>query len=277
MLKRILVLLGETPSSIAARHYALSLTQQCGAVVAGLTGIDLSYIEGVMPGGLGAASHATRLQHKLKEQADEARLRLNESFQAECRAQSLESESLSFQGDPLDALASAAETHDLLVTGHDTAFRGNVREQLSEMISRILAITPRPMIVCPDTLTPTTDIMIAYDSSFTATRAVQLFALFGVALDRVIQVISIDTSEKLASKTTARAAKYLRSHGYRVDEIPIATHARVADALRSEILDRRIRMTVMGAYGNRGLRQRLFGSTTSTLVAHPPCALFLYH
>jgi nucleotide-binding universal stress UspA family protein len=33
----------------------------------------------------------------------------------------------------------------------------------------------------------------------------------------------------------------------------------------------------MGAYGHRGFRQFLFGSTTSTLIEKPPCAFFLYH
>jgi len=45
MLKYILVLLGETPSSIAARHYAFRLAQSMNAEVTGLAGVDLSYIE----------------------------------------------------------------------------------------------------------------------------------------------------------------------------------------------------------------------------------------
>jgi nucleotide-binding universal stress UspA family protein len=162
-------------------------------------------------------------------------------------------------------------------TGHDTAFRGNVREQLSEIIANLLLITPRPMIVCPDELSPTSDILIAYDGSFTATRAVQLFALFRIVLDRLIQVVSIDSSMELASLRTARAAKYLRAHGYQVKEIPIASRVSSAEALRSEIVNRKIRTAVMGAYGHRGFRERLFGSTTSTLLENPPCALFLYH
>lgn len=33
----------------------------------------------------------------------------------------------------------------------------------------------------------------------------------------------------------------------------------------------------MGAYGHRGVRDILFGSTMSKLVESPPCALFVYH
>ena len=201
----------------------------------------------------------------------------SERFEAECQQEGAPSELLSFEGDPIEALCSAAETHDLLISGHDTAFRGNVREQLSEVISRLLFATPRPMIVCPDELSPAGDILVAYDGSFAAVRALQMFVLFGVARDRLIQIVSIDSDARLASQRAGRAANYLRTHGYQVNEIPIASGARPAQALRSEITSRRIRTAVMGAYGRRGLRERVFGSTTSALVENPPCALFLYH
>ena len=53
MLKRILILLGETPSSAAARQYAFRLVQSTEAEVAGLAGVDLSSIEAPMPGRIG--------------------------------------------------------------------------------------------------------------------------------------------------------------------------------------------------------------------------------
>lgn len=55
MLKRILVLLVETPSSVVARQYAFRLAQETNAELAGLAGVDLTYIEAPMPGRVGAA------------------------------------------------------------------------------------------------------------------------------------------------------------------------------------------------------------------------------
>jgi nucleotide-binding universal stress UspA family protein len=152
MLRRILLLLGETASSISARQYALRLAQGTKAGIAGLTGIDLPYLEAPMPGRVGASAYATRLHKTLKEQADALAQRLRETFEAECRAEGIASESLTFEGDPIAVLCSSAETHDLIVTGHDTAFRGKFHEPLSDMLSKLLLITPRPMIVCPDEL-----------------------------------------------------------------------------------------------------------------------------
>jgi len=54
------------------------------------------------------------------------------------QAHGLPFELMSFEGDPIAELCAAAETRDLVVTGHDTAFRGNVREQVSEVLTKLL-------------------------------------------------------------------------------------------------------------------------------------------
>ena len=58
---------------------------------------------------------------------------------------------------------------------------------------------------------------------------------------------------------------------------PTASGADPAAVLRVQVADWKIGTLVMGAYGRRGLRTLLFGSTTNALVTTPPCALFLYH
>jgi nucleotide-binding universal stress UspA family protein len=277
MLKRILLLLGETASSMSAQQYALRLAQAVQADIAGLAGIDTAHTEALMPGRVGAAAYQAKLQESLRKQADDSRKRLHESFNSECQARGLTFQLLSFEGDPLEELCSAAESQDVVISGHDTAFHGDTWEKLSETISKLVLASPRPMIICPDTLSDTGRILVAYDGSLPAMRAVQLFALLGAGRDRVIQILSVEASHELAARRTAGAASYLRIHGYQVDESPIASRANLAKALRSEIASRKAGVLIMGAYGHRGFREFLFGSTTVALVQDPPCALFLYH
>jgi nucleotide-binding universal stress UspA family protein len=277
MLRRILILLGETPSSASSRQYALRLSQKTGAELAGLSGIDLPYIEALMPGRIGATAYKAKLEERLKKQANEQRVRLHEVFVADCRFHGLVFDWLSFEGDPMEALSLAAETCDLLITGHDTSFRGEAREQLSEILGKLLLITPRPIVVCPDEPIATDQVLVAYDGSLPSMRTLQMFALLGLGRGQNIQVVSIDAHPELAAKRAANAANYLRMHSHQVDTSPVSTRARPAEALKSEIANRKAGMLVMGAYGHRGFREFMFGSTTSTLVEDPPCALFLYH
>jgi nucleotide-binding universal stress UspA family protein len=277
MLQRILLLLGETASSVSARRYSLRLVQRTKAEVAGLAGIDLPYIQKVMPGRFAGSAFKAKLEENLIQQADDVRRRVHDAFDSECRDQSIPFKWLSFDGDPMEALCSAAEIRDLVITGHDTAFRGDVREPLSEILSDLLLATPRPLIVCPDELPEGENVLIAYDGSLPAMRAVQMFALLAVGMARPVQVISIDPSQEVAAGRAAKAADYLRVHGHQVEASPIVSRAKPTDALASEITNRKIGTLVMGAYGHRGFRALLFGSTTSNLVENPTCALFLYH
>jgi len=148
---------------------------------------------------------------------------------------------------------------------------------LSEVIAKLLLVTPRPVIICADEISAADEMLIAYDGSVPAMRAVKIFALLGVGRGKRICVTSIDASQELAARRTAGAAGYLRGHGYDVEANPIASHVHPAEVLRVEVADRKIGTLVMGAYGHRGFREFLFGSTTSNLVENPPCALFVYH
>ncbi len=108
-------------------------------------------------------------------------------------------------------------------------------------------------------------------------RAVQIFALLGLGAGRCIHVTSINADNEVAVRRIGGVVRYLRSHGYETEATPIATRMHPAEVVRIEVADRKIGTLVMGAYGHRGFRERLFGSTTTQLVESPPCALFLYH
>ncbi|MDO8875465.1 MAG: universal stress protein, partial [Pseudolabrys sp.] len=255
MLKRLLILLGETPSSVSARAYAFRLARQTQAEVAGFAGIDLSSIETRMPGGIGASSYKAKLEEQLTKQAEDARRRLHDAYEAECRSHKFPFEWLSFTGDPIEALYLATEVRDLVVTGHDTAFRGGVHEQYSETLAKLLSLTPRPVIVCPDEIPASDEIMVAYDGSVAAMRAVQMFALLGIGRGKRISVTSIDAAQELAVRRATAAAAYLRSHDYDVETNPIASGVHPSEVLNIEVASRKIGTLVMGAHGHRGLRE----------------------
>jgi nucleotide-binding universal stress UspA family protein len=277
MLKRILLLLGETPSSQAAQQFALRLAKKDKAQLVGLDGVDLPHIDSPMPGSIGAASYRIMLEEKLLAKAAETRERLRATFEADCLKNDIAFESLSFEGDATEAVQMALETRDLVVTGHDTAFRGNEAEALSETLAKLLVLSARPLIVCPDKPTTGDEVLIAYDGSVPAMRAVQLYALLQAGSGVRVQVLSVDESEDVAARRVNGAADYLGTHGFSVEAVPIATKVSPTEVLKIEISHRKVGTLVIGAYGRRGLRELLFGSTTTALVEDPPCALFLYH
>jgi hypothetical protein len=121
--------------------------------------------------GIGTISYKTRLEEQLKKQAEDVRVRMHEIFERECKDRNVSFEWLSFDGDPIEAMYLAMETRDLVITGHDTTFRGNLREQLSEILEKLLIQTPRPVIICADDIPGIDESLIAYDGSVPAMRA----------------------------------------------------------------------------------------------------------
>ncbi|WP_428531758.1 universal stress protein [Pseudorhodoplanes sp.] len=237
----------------------------------------MSYIEAPMLGRIGTTSYKTKLEEALRKQADDARQRLHKIFERECKEWNMSFEWLSFEGDPNLHLQLAAGTRDIIITGHDTAYYGNIREQLPEMVSKLLLATPRPVIICPDEPPAGRDVLIAYDGSLAAMRVIQLFVLLGIGQDSRIHVTSINASRELAERATHDVVDYLNGHEYQAEAHPITSDTHPSDLLRSQVADQNIGTLVMGAYGRRGWREFLFGSTTNSLVGAPPCALFLYH
>jgi hypothetical protein len=201
-------------------HYAFSLAQRADAEVAGLADVDLPYIEAPIVGAI---------DEQLKKQFDDLRKRLREAYERECQSHRVSFDWILFEGEPLDTLSMATETRDIVVTGHDTAFRFDVHEQLSDMLARLLLMTPRPVSACADEMTVANEILIAYDGSVPAMRAVQLFALLGFGRSQRIQVTSIDASRELVARRTSGVVSYLRRHGYEAEAFPIASSVHPSD------------------------------------------------
>lgn len=277
MLKRILVLLGESASSVAARDYAFRLAKASGAGLSGLAGVDLNALHTPSLGRSGAATLERKLEADLRREAGEMEHRVHDAYEAACTREGVDFEWLSFEGDSLVALNTAAETRDLLVTGYDTAFEGRVSSPLSDMLSCLLVRTPRPVVVCGEAEPAGDLVVVGYDGSLPAMRALQMFVMLGAWQGRPVRVVSIDAKSEEAERRAAGAGTYLRSHGYEVDEVPVASRLDPTEVLRLEATNNKAGTLVMGSYGHRGLHEMLFGSSTSKLVENPPCALFVYH
>lgn len=277
MLKRILLLLGESAASQTACATAFGLARDTGAALAGLAGIDLAALAVPTLGRAGAGGLKVQLEQDLRAQAEELRQRLHARYEAQCAARGVPLEWLSFEGDPLDALHMAVETRDLVVTGHDTGFHAGAEVPLPHLLSRLLNHTPRPVLVCGDAPGEGNEVVVGYDASVPAMRALQMFALTGLGNGRRVRVVTVDPSQEEAARRAGGAVSYLASHGYAAEAAPVATRLDPTEVLRLEVANLKAGILVMGSYGHRGWRELLFGSTTHKLAENPPCALFIYH
>lgn len=275
MLSSILVGIGAGDACRAAQAVAFDLVARREARLCGIGIIDLDRLVSHEPAPIGGLH--------LKAQAEQARTMAaagrweaeRRRFLAEAEGARIAADMIMASGDAEQELTKAAQIHDLIILGHDAAGDEDDGLLTQADLAGLLHRNPRPVLVCPPTARPISKILIAYDGSQAAARALQLFVLLGLASLGPVEVLSIATAEDEAERANAAARHYLGSHGIAAQSQIVMTTRHPAEVIAE--CDPAFDLVVMGAYGHRGWREMLFGSSTGRLLQIAPTALFIHH
>jgi len=179
-----------------------------------------------------------------------------------------------------DDLGERARYFDITVIGSALKFDPDLK---SRAVDGCLFNSARPMLLASSkgtlSLRPKT-VMIAWDSSLEATRAV------GAALDLIIQAETVrvvlvdpkaDTREN-GEEPGADIARYLArySAAVSIDQLPSMGRP-VAEVLQQHAMDISADMIVMGAYGHSRIRERIFGGVTRSMIEGTAVPVFMVH
>ena len=161
--------------------------------------------------------------------------------------------------------------------GTRTLGREETEDGLAPVIPALLKEGARALLVVPESPAPDEGpVLVGYDGSLPAMRALQLFALLGLAEGAPVTVLSADPDAAEAARLAAEGASYLRRHGLAVEERAVADGGGAA-LLLAEATAMQARLLVVGAFGTGTLRALLVGSTTRRLLRDAPCAVFIQH
>lgn len=278
-MRSILVTVDDTPSAVAARGLAVALARQCAAEVRGVTALDVGDLDRVEPIPLGGAQHAYDRLRQREKQANERRARIAELpalFQRSLAEVGMHAVCSTLEADVRGGMLRMIETCDLVVTGRDAEFHLEALEGVTPLVEHIVAKGCRPVVVCGPEQIEGGPVMVAYDGSAPAAKALQLATQMGIFDSAGAHVVAAARDRATATAVAERARMYLASHGVAADLDAVESGSPV------EILSKRAseigaRMLVMGAFGHRGFREMLFGSTTRRLFDKVPVPLFIYH
>lgn len=279
-MRSILVTVDDTPSAVAARALAVALARQCGARVRGVTALDVSDLDRVEPVPIGGVQYAyDRLQHRRKL-ADERRARIAELpdvFRRCLADEGMDAECSTMEADVRAGLLRMIETCDLVVTGRDAEFHLEPIDGVAPLVDHIIAKGCRPVVVTGPQWVESGPVLVAYDGSAAAAKALQMAALIGVFGSTGAHILSIAREQLAALSMAERAHSFLAPHGVEAELEAVETAENPADVLLRRASDTGARLLVMGAFGHRGFREVLFGSTTRRLFDNAPVPLFIYH
>jgi nucleotide-binding universal stress UspA family protein len=258
---------------------ALSLARRTGASIKGIVGVDVSDLEGGEPTPIGGIRYAEERSLRRAKAAHERRARvaaLPAAFERSCAEAGVEASCQTIDGDIRAELIRAIEASDMIVTGQDTEFHLEPHEGVSPLVKDVVAHGCRPVLVTGDEASDDGPVIVAYDGSVPAAKALQLAVLLDVFGSSPVRVVSVHPGEE-AFEAAARARDYLVLHGITADVDAVVSTDHPADVLGARAVAIQARMLVMGAFGHRGLQAMLFGSSTRRLLRGLTVPLFIYH
>ncbi|MGK9167549.1 universal stress protein [Inquilinus limosus] len=277
MLKNLLIGLDTTEASSRAESVALDLAKRHRVSICGVSVIDVPFLTAPEAIPIGGTYYKFAKDVALLKQAQERSRAVLRQFEKRCRTFAVRSTTEEYRGEPYEELRKAADIHDLIVIGRDVTFHRDEHAVLGDPVARLVKNLPRPLVVVPPSPPRGSAVLVAYDSSLPAMRALQLYALLGLFPDIPTGVIAIDRDKAKAEAIAGRGAHFLRLHGIRADTVGIRSDEDPAQVLLSELQSYEPGLLVMGAFGHRGWREALLGSCTGTLLRHGTVPLFVYH
>lgn len=286
MLRSILVALDGSSSSVRASQLALQLGREYKSHVEGIGIVNSGWIQRVEPVPIGGLAIKSSLDHSRMKSAKAKVDEVSTLFRSMCTKEGLVSFSArAVEGDPAKIIADEATAHDLVVLGRDSVFDVDGElEKIPLCVDKIIREEPRPVLIVPESdadapIVSRQPVIVAFDGSPASSRALHMFALLGMAAGRTIHVLTVAGTSDWALRTAMQASQLLERHGA-ADVKSIGLGDREAGTPSETVLGLTkslgAGMIVMGAYGNRGIRE-IFGSTTREILKESPAVLFLHH
>ena len=180
-------------------------------------------------------------------------------------------------GTPYVRILMEAQRYDLIVLGHHTHFQFGHGDEPDVTLSKVLADSPRPVVAVPDVLGDGEAVVVAYDGSLQAARALAAFEASGLGQGREVHVVSVAEDRKDAARRAERAVEFLRFHGVIAEPWPVDSACSPAEVILETVRMVDAGLLVMGAYGQPVLREFFLGSATRTVLEKCPVPVFLYH
>ena len=280
MIKNILVCLEGSPSTEAATRSAITIARDLSAGLVGLAIVDEPDIRAGAAVGIGGASFKHDRDETLVADAHKHASDWLLLFEGRCRDAGVKARTLEIVGRPADSILEEMSTRDLTVMGRDANFKFETEPEDSGTRDLILHRASRPVLVVPEEAvdrTPSNVVVIAYDGSGAAMRAMASFAGSGLARGRDVHVATVDDNGAQAYEMANRGVIALAELGVAATINNVVSPLSNADALFKFAEEINAGMMVMGAFARSRIATFFKGSATQGIVERTKIPLYLQH
>jgi nucleotide-binding universal stress UspA family protein len=277
MLKSYLVTVDGSDYSAGAVGYAVALAKRAEARITLLSVVDIVALEGPfladLSGIVGVVPYLDLQQQVRETLLGKANLVL-ETHAATVREAGLPCATRVETGVVSRVICEAAATHDAIVIGRHGEHASWSGFLLGSTVEEVVRGCAKPVLVTPREARSLTRILVAYDGSRTANRALGLAATLAGGLELPLVVVCVSSAEQEGRAILGEAENYLEPHRLRLKAVletgsPVDGILQVA---RRESCD----LIIMGAFGHSQVRELFVGSTTDGILRSAELPVLLY-
>jgi nucleotide-binding universal stress UspA family protein len=272
MIKRILVGLAGTTYTDVAIERAVTLAQAHAAEVTGVTVLDRRRVRSV---GEAAPWEDAETNRDLRQAITESHIaRSIRTFEGACVTAQIKHRVVEETGNPFSKLVDLSRYHDLMIFGLRSVFESDFSGgPPQELLMQLISAGVRPIIAVSEKFRPISRVLIAYNGSMEAAKAMKRFVQMRLWPGAQIKVVTFHPSADLAYELLVAAEGYCRAHGYHVEHQSNPGQAK--DLLLSAATMWRADMIVMGNSARSILLRRILGDTFLNVVSQSEVPLFL--
>ena len=272
---KILLGLDGSPYAQAAIEYACQLAHNHNASITGVAIIDQPGIQssrGPVP--IGGAHYDVQLEDKLLEETQKKAKAILNDFARICDDRKINSILHADTGSPFSEIIEESKFHNFIVIGKRTSFEYGNNETYGTL-ERVLKNGLIPVLAVPDSVREIKKVLVAYDNSLPASKAVHTFLLLGIWNACDVTLLTVNDDAAAAQELLGNLGGFFESYGIKPRLTTRSGHPDAA--VKSYIAENDIDMLVMGAYGRKSVREFFVGSVTQHLIQETEIPLFLYH
>ena len=272
---KILLGLDGSPYAQTAIEYACQLALAHDAAITGVAIIDLPGIKSASgPVPIGGTHYDVHLEEQQLKETEEKAKAILDDFARICDDRNINAVLHADTGSPVSEIIEESKFHDFIVIGKQTAFEYNANETY-ETLQRVLRNGLIPVLAVPDSMREIKKVLVAYDNSIPASKAVHMFLLLGMWNTCDITLLTVNDDAEAGQSVLGNLEEFFESYGVKPNLVTMGGHPDTA--VKSYIAENDIDMLVMGAYGRKSVREFFVGSVTQHLIQETTIPLFLYH
>ena len=180
-------------------------------------------------------------------------------------------------GSPHARIIAEAQRHDLILLATESRFDFGWQGTPGDTLAKILRDCPRPVVAVPEAPVEGTSVVVAYDGSLPAARALHAFEASGLGLDRKVYVVGVAADRAEAARHCEPAVEFLAAHEIRAEAHPVQSRLAPAEAILGKVESLDADLLVMGAYGRPTIMEFFLGSVTRRMLKSSTVPVFLFH